>query len=62
MIRDDDWRTMTEPPVSDTWVGYTFFREIQPASVSGTLVSTSSSSTTKGQGDRALRSSRVGSR
>ena len=21
MIRNDDWRTITEPPVSDTWVG-----------------------------------------
>ena len=35
MIRDDDWRTMTQPPVRDAWVGYTFSREVQPESAHG---------------------------
>ena len=51
-MRDDDWRTQTEPPVKDAWVGYTFFRELRPEPAGSTLNSTSSSSTTKGQGDR----------
>ena len=52
VIRDDDWRTETEPPVRDAWVGYTFFRDLRPEPAAGTLTSTSSSSTTRGQGDR----------
>ena len=35
MIRDDDWQTMTQPPVRDAWVGYIFFREVQPESAPG---------------------------
>ena len=37
VVRDDDWRTMTQPPVSDTWVGYTapFSRRFHPAQSAG---------------------------
>lgn len=49
MLRNDDWRTMTESLVSggDSWVGYTFF---QPGTASGALLSRSSSSAHKERG------------
>ena len=52
VIRDDDWRRETQPPAKDAWVGYTFFRDLHPDPTAGTLTSTTSSSTTRGQGDR----------
>ena len=51
MIRNDDWRTMTEPLLGGDklWVGYTFFQEIPQGTVSGRLPSGLSSSASKEQ-------------